>query len=133
MKFALTLIVLLFTTSLAQARTLGGINTSSGDENTFDRTLFSKELTSPITVLVKKGAQSAELVQLDSLDTPAQWNAINGATLVSFSISDDGQCNIGVVRVDMSQTDNILPLEAMAVGSLLTLPTKKLSIVCLQN
>lgn len=137
MKHVLVIASLILAANFASAKTLCGINTDPHKDMAFDRTLFSAEISSPTYVLVKKGAQAAEEVELSQFDTYAKWKAINGATIVTFSAQQNGQFGITVAHVDISKSKNMLPLDVMASGPVdeqkflhLVLPQKNLSLIC---
>ncbi|MBK9039597.1 MAG: hypothetical protein IPL83_10605 [Bdellovibrionales bacterium] len=137
MKHVFTITALMLAANLASAMTVCSINTGSSKDLEFDQVLFSEEISSPRFLLVKNGARAVEEIQLSQFDTEEKWKAIDGATFVTFSIEKNGAYGITVGRVDISKSENILTLDAIAVGSVadqqflgLTLPQKNLSLVC---
>lgn len=140
MKRVITIAALLLSANFASAKANCHINTGSAKDMVFDRILFSAEVSSPRYVLVKKGAQAAQEVQLDQFDTYEKWKAVNGATVVTLSPQQNGEYGITVGHIDISKSENMLPLDAMAIGPVtdqqflnLILPQANLSVICLSS
>lgn len=137
MKFAAIIAAALASVNIASAKTVCNINAGSSKDMVFDKILYSGEVRGPRFFLLKDSLQSVEEVNLDQMNSYEKWKLINGNTFVTFDVEDDGQASIAIGRVDISKSDNILPLEAITVGMLgeqkflnLIVPQKDLSLLC---
>lgn len=117
----------------AQAKTFCSIN--QGENSLYDRVLFSGEVVSPQTFLV--GENLAEPVQLSQINTMEKWKAINGKSIVTIVVEQDGVHAMSVAHVDLKQKHNVLPTDAMALGGIeegrflsLIAPGRGLSVNC---
>ena len=117
----------------AQAKTFCSIN--QGENSQYDRVLFSGEVLGPQTFLV--GESSAEPVQLTQIKTMEKWKAINGKSIVTIGVEQDGVHAMSLAHVDLKQKQNVLPMDAMALGAIeegrflsLIAPNRGLSVNC---
>ena len=141
MKNILVYAAMFLVTCVSQAKTVCNVNAGDPKQDmVFDRTLFTGEVTTPRYLLIKAEAQSAEEVQLTQFDSFEKWKAVNGATLVSLSVQENGEYGITVSHLDHSKRSNMLPLDAMAIGPVvdkqfltLIVPAKNLSVVCVST
>lgn len=130
---ALTAIVTM--SAAAQAKTICTVNKRSNMQ--FGETVFNGEVTGPqMLILTEKGAAS---FNLSELKTPNHWQDINGKTIVTLGVQQDGIFAMSVTHVDLSKKQNALPMDAMALGYLgdrrsLTLiaPTRGISVNCME-
>ncbi len=143
MKASIVTAVVLMLSSFAQAqkpaptapvkKTVCAI--AIGTDEVYGNLVYQGGLTSPKLVLLNNG--SAREIALNEFDTFKKWKEVDGANILSFSRQADGVIGITVGRVDVSKSENMLPLHAMAFGSLekanfvgLTLPAQGLSASC---
>lgn len=139
MKHIAITLGLVFTTGIASANTVCSISRSTKGDSTFDQVLHSAPLTGPTYLIVRENQTQAESIDFEQMKTPEQWNAVNGETIVTFSAQPNDQYGITIGKVDLSKTDNALPLEAITIGTVidgrplsLMLFRKKLSMSCFQ-
>ena len=141
MKRILILAALLIGSTISQAKTICSVAASSKMDQTYDLHLFSDAVEASRILLIKNGSQVAEELRLNELKTFEQWKAIDGATLVALSQTDvNNQFSISVGYVDISNSENMLPLGSMASGSVsdgkplsLIAIEKGISIVCFNS
>ncbi len=121
--------------SQAQAKTTCTIN--KGANMQFDQTVFSGEVIVGRMFLV--GEKSAEPILLSQLKSFEQLQAVNGKSIVTIEVHRDGLYSMSVTHVDLKQEQNILPTDAIALGTLtegrflsLLVPTRGLSVNCIE-
>jgi hypothetical protein len=138
MKHLMILATIVFAAQLSQAKTICNVNAGSGKDMVYDRTLLSTEATLGKYILISKDKSSASEVQLSQFGSLEKWQAINGLTLITVSEQKNGTYGITAGKVDTAKTSNILPMTAVALGTVrpdqfltLILPQANLSVVCM--
>lgn len=135
MKSVLAFVAAMTLGQLSQAKTVCTIVTGNPSKMTFDRVLFQGEISSSTLFMV--GENGVEVFNTKDIDTVAKWKKLNGRSLVALAPGQVGTFAISVSHVDMRKTQNVLPIDAMAVskvaeGQFLNLiePSRNLSINC---
>lgn len=138
MKHAITITALMLAAGFANAKTICSINYNTGNDLVFDHPLYSAEVSTSKFVVLKRGAQVAEEVDMSQLNTLGALKVIDGATFFTMSKQANGLYGLTIGKVDLSKSENILPLEAMTVGAVtdqqplsLILPPKFLAVSCI--
>ena len=141
MKRTLLLTALLLAASASQAKIQCNVNSGSLKQKMiYDKMLFTGEVTmgKPRYFVIDQSGSSAREIQPAQFTTFGIWEAIDGLTMVSLSLAEDGRSGITVGPIDVSKAQgNALPLEAIAFGAVtdtqslnLVVPTRNLSIIC---
>lgn len=135
MKAVFGLAIICLSAAVSQAR----VQCTIGSDLNPPVTLFSADLASPQMVVISPDKKSARAVVLSELDTVEKWNAINGWTFITMSLTQQNLAGItaGKIKFGVGEA-NALPISAMAIGSVaaanqlvsLTLPLQKLSATC---
>jgi hypothetical protein len=109
-------------------------------QGTFDQTVFSaievlKGGAKNQLILVKPDNSIVENFDFRSVDTLEKWKAIDKGIMAVITRNDDNTLAIGTGSVDISKKDNMLPMDALAIGTegkLLSVMNfaKKLSLSC---
>jgi hypothetical protein len=109
-------------------------------QGTFDQTVFNaievlKGGAKNQVILVKPDNSIVENFDSRSVDTIEKWQAIDKSIMAVITRNDDNTLAIGTASVDMTKKDNILPMDALAIGTegkLLSVVNfaKKLSLSC---
>ena len=139
----LFLLTALLISGVAQAKTVCNINTSSAkDQTTFDRILFSGEVSGQRIFVVNKEATAAEELDLNILRFPQKWKSLQGLTVVIFAPQENGDYSIGLAKAiyTKDQNTNLMPMKSLAYGAVqeghalgLTSAEENLSLVCFRN
>lgn len=119
----------------AHAAVTCNINASSKGDDSYDRVLATQEMSQNGIFAIESG--TARRIEFSAKEN---WAALDGRLVISVSSPSEGSYGITVGRVDLKQTENILPLEQMTLGTVtekqplnLVLPKKRLSILCFKH
>ncbi len=105
------------------------IHKGSYDQEVFVNLEVLKNGVTGQAVLVKPDNSIVENFDYRSIDTYEKWKAIDKSIVTVVTRSEGNLLSIGIGSVDISNKDNMLPMEALAVGK----DAKQLGIMSLSK
>lgn len=87
------------------------------DQNVFQSLEVLKGGAKQQLILVKPDGTVVENFDFKSVDTIEKWNAIDKSIMAVITRNEDNTLAIGTASVDVSKKENIMPMDALAIGT----------------
>ncbi|MGZ6441768.1 MAG: hypothetical protein ACXWRU_17040 [Pseudobdellovibrionaceae bacterium] len=118
MKKVLLTAAMLAMGSVSQAKVLCGVNGENPKQaQTYDRNLYFSEIAERKMVLISPDLSSAQEIKGEEFKS-INWQAMKGQLVAFFSVETTGNVTLAVSKVDVTKSNNILPLQVMSVGEI---------------